>query len=304
MAFMQMMGAFSKDYPKDALAKNLGRSLGHSYYESEGQTPLTWGGQGAERLGLVGIIEEPAYDAVFAIGGAVDPVLGTRLVEAKRPGLELVVAAHKSVAELGIIGRQRDMHQILDAETDATLAYLERLTLERGGRRGRAAVPTATSGLIYARTRHATTRSGDPGPHDHVLIANAVEMLDAKGGWKAAHTTQWRDHLHAATVVGRLHAAWQATQLGYGLRPDRGSRDGWGIGPSTASPKRCSRCIRNGRSRSRSKPNSAAMTPTGPATSPRATPEPRKRTSRGTTACRNGAKSSRTPATPAAISIR
>ena len=222
MAFMRMMGAFSKDYPKPALAKNLGRSLEHSYYESEGQTPLTWGGQGAERLGLVGVIEEPAYDAVFALGGAVDPVLGTRLVAAKRPGLELVVAAHKSVAELGIIGRQHDMHKILDAETDATLAYLEELTLARGGRRGRAAVPTATSGLIYAKTRHATTRSGDPGPHDHVLIANAVEMLDGKGGWKAAHTTQWRDHLHAATVVGRLHAAWTARQLGYALRPDQG----------------------------------------------------------------------------------
>jgi len=55
-----------------------------------------------------------------------------------------------------------------------------------------------------------------------VLIANAVEMLDGKGGWKAPNTTLWRDHLHAATMIGRLHAAWTATQLGYALTPDNG----------------------------------------------------------------------------------
>ena len=41
---------------------------------------------------------------------------------------------------------------------------------------------TATGGLIYAHARHATTRAGDPGPHDHVLIANVIEMSDQKGG--------------------------------------------------------------------------------------------------------------------------
>ena len=43
-------------------------------------------------------------------------------------------------------------------------AYLDELTRERGGRRGVAAVPTATTGLVYAHARHATTRAGDPGP--------------------------------------------------------------------------------------------------------------------------------------------
>ena len=51
--------------------------------------------------------------------------------------MELVIAAHKSVAELGVIGRAEDMHRIMDAERDATLAYLEAVTQSRGGRRGR-----------------------------------------------------------------------------------------------------------------------------------------------------------------------
>jgi hypothetical protein len=83
--------------------------------------------------------------------------------------MEIVVAAHKSVAELGVIARAEDMHRIMDAERDATLAYLDSVTRDQGGRRGRARRPVATSGLVYAHTRHATSRAGDPSPHDHVV---------------------------------------------------------------------------------------------------------------------------------------
>ena len=54
-------------------------------------------------------------------------------------GMELVIAAHKSVAVLGVIGRADDMHPIMDAERDATLAYLDEVTQAGGGRRGSAA---------------------------------------------------------------------------------------------------------------------------------------------------------------------
>jgi hypothetical protein len=83
--------------------------------------------------------------------------------------MELVISAHKSVAELGVIGRAEDMHLIMDAERDATLGYLDRMTRQMGGRRGRAAAASATGGLVYAHTRHATSRAGDPCPHDHLL---------------------------------------------------------------------------------------------------------------------------------------
>jgi conjugative relaxase-like TrwC/TraI family protein len=128
--------------------------------------------------------------------------------------MELVISAHKSVAELGVIGRAEHMHLMMDAERDATLAYLDRVTRQVGGRRGRTAVATATGGLVYAHTRHATSRAGDPCPHDHVLLANVVQMCDSGGGWKAADTALWREHLHGATMVGRVAAAWVAVGLG------------------------------------------------------------------------------------------
>jgi hypothetical protein len=94
--------------------------------------------------------------------------------------MELVVAAQKSVALLGLIGRAEDMQAILDAETDATLAYLDTWMAVRGGRRGRSQTRGPTHGLIWARTRH---------------------MADDRGGWKAVDTAALRDILHAAGIL-------------------------------------------------------------------------------------------------------
>ena len=219
-----MMGADSVEYHRQTVIGRADDFTGQAlaYYSSRGETPLVWGGSGAARLGLAGSVTDAQYAALYGPGGASDPTTGARLVRSRRPGMEIVVAAHKSVAELGLIGRAEDMHRIMDAERDATLAYLDSVTRDQGGRRGRARRPVATSGLVYAHTRHATSRAGDPSPHDHVLVANLVEMLDGPGRWKAADTSLWRDELHAATVVGRMAAARVAVELGYAIEADDG----------------------------------------------------------------------------------
>lgn len=224
MAWMRMMGADSVRYHGETLIWRLDDHprQAMAYYASRGETPLVWGGEGARVLRLAGPVTAEAYAAVFGEGGARHPDSGQRLVAAHRPGMELVISAHKSVAELGVIGRAEQMHQIMDAERDATLAYLDRVTRQMGGRRGRAATPTVTGGLVYAHTRHATSRAGDPCPHDHVLLANVVEMRDERGGWKAADTALWREHLHAATMIGRAASAATAVELGYGIEADPG----------------------------------------------------------------------------------
>ena len=92
----------------------------------------------------------------------------------------------------------------------------------RGGRRGRAAVAAPTSGLVYAMTRHGTSREGDPHAHDHVLIANVCEMRDSKGGYKALRSDRLRDLVEPAAMVGRLHSAAKAIELGYAIEIDQG----------------------------------------------------------------------------------
>ena len=138
MAWMQIMGADTVDYHRATLLArgddHPGRAL--AYYASRGETPLLWGGAGARLLGLQGAVTNEQYAALYGPGGACDPTTAERLVHTKRPGLELVISAHKSVAELGVIGRAGDMHKIMDAERDATLAYLDDLTRRLGGRHG------------------------------------------------------------------------------------------------------------------------------------------------------------------------
>jgi len=192
------------------------------YYGSRGETPLRWGGAGAARLGLEGEVTRDVYRLAFGPGGFRDPLTGQQLVRTKRPGFELVVAAHKSLSLLGVVGRADDMHAILDAQTAATMGYLEGWVQSRGGRRGRATVATPTSGLVYAVTRHGTSREGDPHAHDHVLIANVCEMRDTTGGYKALNSAQLRDRDEAATMVGRLHSAAKAIELGYAIETDGG----------------------------------------------------------------------------------
>lgn len=208
MAFMAMMGANSVAYHGANVRRRADDHPGQAleYCASRGETPLVCGGSGATDLGLSGRVGSEQFHALYGPGGAVHPSTGERLVRTKRPGMELVIAASKSVAELGVIGRAEHMHRILDAERDATLAYPDRLFVQQGGRRGDAAVATRTGGLVYAMSRHATSRAGDPNSHGHVLVANLVHMADERGGWNAAHTNLLREHLHAAPF-GRVAAA-------------------------------------------------------------------------------------------------
>ena len=219
-----MMGAESVEYHRATVLERADDHPGMAmaYYASRGETPLVWGGSGAAALGLSGPVTPESYAAVFGACGARDPRTGEHLVHTRRPGMEVVISGHKSVAELGVIGSAEDMHRILDAEREATMAYLDRVTRQMGGRRGEAAKAAPTGGLIYAYTRHATSRAGDPCPHDHILLVNLLEMKDEQGGWKAADTALWREHLHAATMVGRLAAARVAIELGYAIEPDPG----------------------------------------------------------------------------------
>jgi hypothetical protein len=106
---MRMMGADSVAYHRETIIERGDDfpGAGLEYYASRGEISLLWGGMGAESLALVGPVDNPSYDAIYGPGGACDPRTGERVVIVKRPGMELVIAAHKSVAELGSSARWR-----------------------------------------------------------------------------------------------------------------------------------------------------------------------------------------------------
>src|SRR5262245_52796492 len=151
MAWFEVMGAHSVAYHEENV---LGRADDHpgqalDYYGTRGETPLRWGGAVAEQLGLSGEVTPEAFRAIFGPGGARHPATGERLVNTTKPGFEIVVSVHKSVSLLALVGRADEMQAILDAQTDATIEWLEDAMQHWGGRRGRAAVVTPTTGLLY-----------------------------------------------------------------------------------------------------------------------------------------------------------
>ncbi len=158
MAWFRPMGADEVAYHEATVLRRAddhpGRAL--DYYGSRGETPLRWGGTMAARLGLSAEVTAEAYERAFGPGGFRDPVSGDRLVTTRRPGFELVIGAHTSVAVLGVVGGAEVMHSILDAETDATLSWLDSWFRTTGGRRGRNQTRAETRGLVFARTRHGT----------------------------------------------------------------------------------------------------------------------------------------------------
>ena len=142
---------------------------------------------------------------------------------ARRPGMELVISAHKSVAELGVIGRAEHMHLIMDAERDATLDYLDQVTRQVGGRRGRIGHRDGDrrAGLRPHPPRHVPGRR--PVPARSCAAGQRGRRCRMAGAGGRRRTPRlWREHLHAATMVGRVAAARVAVELGYAIEADPG----------------------------------------------------------------------------------
>ena len=119
MGFMEIMGSKSVRYHAENV---MGRADDHPgrrprVLRIQGGDPAFAGGdQGLRPWVSKGAVTDHQCVSIYGEGGAKDPVTGERLVHTKRPGMEIVIAAHKSVAELGVIGRAEDMHAIVDAE--------------------------------------------------------------------------------------------------------------------------------------------------------------------------------------------
>ena len=211
--------------------------------------------------------------------------------------MELVIAAHKSVAELGVLGRAEDMHAIMDAERDATLAYLDASPRARWtAGRGRGADGDDGTRLRPCPPRHYPRRRSRP--HDHVLLANVVEMCDDKAGTKAPDTALWREHLHAATMVGRLAAAKVAVERGYGIEADDGPSGKLGHWRIAGIPE-AALAVHSKRAAEITRPSpSGASLPTRPARWPPGRRARPSATPPSTTCCPCGGPSWKRPASP------
>jgi conjugative relaxase-like TrwC/TraI family protein len=157
-----------------------------SYYLNGDEPPGRWWGQGADRLGLGGVVDPNAFLEVMAgHHPATGRDLGRRFGEGSVRGYDATFSAPKSVSVLFGVGGLEVRRQVVEAHEHAVaavLGWIETRAHTRMRVHGHI-VCVDTEGIVVGVFRQHTSRRLDPQLHTHAVIANRVSAPD--GRWLA-----------------------------------------------------------------------------------------------------------------------
>ncbi|MGD0462098.1 MAG: MobF family relaxase [Tepidisphaeraceae bacterium] len=223
-----MLRIIQNSSPQRAKSYYTSASLADYYTESQ-ELAGVWGGEGAKRLGLSGIVDKKAWNALCdnrhpATGEQLTP----RRKQERRVGYDLNWHVPKSVSLLyGLTNDQR----ILDAfqkSVDETMQEMEaelKTRVRQGGRNE----DRVTGNMIWGTFVHQTARpvDGIPDPHLHAhCFCFNVTFDEAEKRWKAA---QFGDLKRDASYFeAKFHSRLTRHLSDLGLSIAR-KRKGWDI---------------------------------------------------------------------------
>lgn len=171
----------------------------------------SWGGKGAEALGLEGSVDRESFERVLD-GKLPD---GTVVNDSpnRRLGVDMTFSMPKSASLLALVGGDK---RILAAHQQAVAKTMEWAEKNFAQARDYSAntkgVPVQTGNLVYAMFEHDTSRALDPQSHIHVVMA-AITQRGSE--WRALHNDAlWKNN----SVIGSAyHAEMRAAlaKLGY-----------------------------------------------------------------------------------------
>ena len=184
-----------------------------NYYASaDADRSGIWVGKGSERLGLSGVVEPRAFEAILRGelpgGGRIG-----RDGAAHRAGTDLTFSLPKSWSLLALVGKDQ---RIVDAYREAvieTLQWAERnaafMRVEKAGKE----YQVQTDNLTVALFQHDTNRNQEPNLHFHAVVANMTQAKD--GTWKALRNDRlWEfNTLLNAMTMARFRV--EVEKLGY-----------------------------------------------------------------------------------------
>ena len=179
------------------------------YYLDGGEPAGLWRGRGAERLGLVGEVDDAVFLSLMA---GLDPdtgePLGRRYGEGSVRGFDATASAPKSASVLFAVGDDAVRQAVLaahDAAVAAMVDWIEDHAHTRFRFKGEVRVYDA-EGIAAASFRQHTSRALDPQLHTHVVIPNRVLTTD--GRWLALDARTLK--LDQRTLSALYHAGLRA----------------------------------------------------------------------------------------------
>jgi conjugative relaxase-like TrwC/TraI family protein len=149
------------------------------YYAGVGESPGVWSGKGAEKLGLVGMVEA---DQLRALVDGRGPATGEELLGRSRPrvvkAFDLTFSCPKSVSLLWAFGTDAVAGVVAEAHREAVevaLGFLEERAATARAQSNGLRRRVGTEGWAVAGFVHRTSREGDPQLHTHCVVPNLVQ---------------------------------------------------------------------------------------------------------------------------------
>ncbi len=152
------------------------------YYTNAPESPGQWHGQGAERLGLSGEINDPeAFRKVFS---GFTPE-GNKLVqnagdENRKNAWDCTFSAPKSFSALWAVANEEQRAKLESIHERAMKAALEEFNEHLVTRTGKGGVNREKCDLLFAVFQHTSSRSEEPQLHGHGLTLNIGVRADGK----------------------------------------------------------------------------------------------------------------------------
>ncbi len=198
-----------------------------NYYLDSGEPKGLWLGQGAEHLGLTGVVNDDQFLNLMAgvYPDRPELLLGTRYTDESVRGFDVTASAPKSVSILMAIGDDKTRAAVLESHdiAVATMAsWIEHQATTRFRVNGSEPQTFDAEGLVMATFRQHTSRALDPQLHTHLVISNKVKSPD--GRWLALDARQLKKHQRTASahyhltlrseLSERLGVEWQPVENG------------------------------------------------------------------------------------------
>jgi conjugative relaxase-like TrwC/TraI family protein len=194
-------------------------------YYSEGQELVgSWGGKGASRLGLEGVVDKFSFERLCdnLHPGTGDP-LTVRTRTERTVGYDFTFSVPKSVSILYALSGDQDILDAFRSAVDETMREME-AEMKTRVRRNLQDTNRTTGNMVWAEFIHTTTRpvDGIPDPqlHAHVFVFNSTWDQDEER-WKAGQFRELKRDAPYFQAAFRVRLANKLQDLGFGVARKR-----------------------------------------------------------------------------------